>query len=279
MEKNKIQKYIYPKLPSFCDLYVIRFGGSGLANCLFVAARAYILAKKNNAKYIEPTWLNFTPGPYIRKDKDKRHYCRLFNKIGVRGVKKIAVLCFKNNQITKIMGLSSYFADLLDNHTLVKELIDCSVRSSVKDKLSGLNFNNIIGIHVRLGDYVSSRRISIDWYKAIIEQINKHTNYKFKFWLFSDGTQQELSDLISMNCVERKFFGNALADILALSKTRLIIGSNSTFSGWAAFLGQVPVIFPKKHFGQVLIDENFELVLNNFQEKQKITDFLDSIKL
>lgn len=39
-----------------------------------------------------------------------------------------------------------------------------------------------------------------------------------------------------------------------------MIGSDSTFSGWGAFLGQVPCVFYRKHYGPVLKDQSKEIV-------------------
>ena len=51
-----------------------------------------------------------------------------------------------------------------------------------------------------------------------------------------------------------------IADIYAISKCCFMIGSDSTFSGWGAFLGQVPCVFFRKHYGQVLMDKSKEIV-------------------
>lgn len=252
MESTSIKKYVYPQLPSTYDLYLIRIGGSGLANCLFIAARGYILAERSNLEYINPTWGKISLGPYIRREKDKRHYLGLFNSVGIRGIKKIVTLWFKRNQIIKVEGLDNYFEDILGDYALVKKFINYSVRSCIKDQFDSIDFGNIIGVHVRLGDYVSSLRTNIDWYKSIIDQINEYTNDKFKFLLFSDGIDSEVVDLITIPNVQRVFYGNAMADIWALSKCKMIIGSDSTFSGWAAYLGQKPIVFRKCHFGLCL---------------------------
>ena len=69
-------------------------------------------------------------------------------------------------------------------------------------------------------------------------------------------------ELTSIPNVERVFFGNAISDIFAISKCCYMIGSDSTFSGWGAFLGQVPCVFYRKHYGPVLKDSSKEIVEN-----------------
>lgn len=73
-------RYIYPQLslkPSQ-DFGFFRLGGPGLANCLFVVARAYLKAKDLNCEMLRPTWERLSIGQFIRREKDKRFYRGLF---------------------------------------------------------------------------------------------------------------------------------------------------------------------------------------------------------
>ena len=41
-----------------------------------------------------------------------------------------------------------------------------------------------------------------------------------------------------------------MSDILAISSCKALIGSHSTFTDWGGYLGQLPVLLPKKpHYG------------------------------
>ena len=266
------KRFVYPKL-SNVDLSFVRIGGIGLANCMFVAARAYILAQINHWELIDPTWFKISLGPYIRREKDKRHYRRLFAKSGITGLRKCLILVFgkkcqeydsmPKKGVIMIVGLGNYFEDLLPYHGLVFSYFLSITQSSSMEKVNAVNFNNIVGVHVRLGDYVSSLRTPIDWYENMIGQIEAVLSGQLQFYIFSDGTDEEISRLLTIGNVSRFFCGNALADIWALSKCRLIIGSDSTFSGWGAFLGQVPIIYQKCHYGNVLKEKNNQLVIDN----------------
>lgn len=263
--------YVYPKFDSFIDIG-IRIGGFGLANCLFVYSRAIVVATENNYPLISPTWERFGIGQYLRNEKDKRNYLGLFEKDGVKGFKKYMLLFFakKNNsiselskgkfipQIIKVEGLSDYFESLIPYHAIIKDRI----LSYTKQKSAITSLSNYIGIHVRLGDYTKERRTSLDWYIKQIEKINMITQGKAKFLLFSDGSDIELKSILEISNVSKCFTGNALSDILTLSNCSFIIGSDSTFSGWAVFLGQKPAIFKKKHFGRILINQEQEVILS-----------------
>ncbi len=161
-----------------------------------------------------------------------------------------------------IEGLGNYFVELLHDQERVKAFIYSILRREVVSKFENVEFNHVIGVHIRLGDYSSERRTPIDWYETIIKEILSSIGDKYKFFVFSDGQDYELTEILSIPQVEKVFFGNAISDILALSKCELIIGSDSTFSAWASFIEQVPVIFPKRHFGTVLNDSKKEFIFD-----------------
>jgi hypothetical protein len=268
-------------LPSVSDLFIIRYRGSGISNCLFVAARAFLIAQKNGWPIINPTWANMVIGPYLRGEKDKRHYFGLFKKTGISGIAKIFYLLFlkkikyENSTsgaqgIIVIEGLGNYFQDLIYEQSKVKFFIYGILRKEIISNFENVDFSNKIGIHIRLGDYPIERRKEINWYVEILKSIKYLRNDQYTFFVFSDGSDKELIELLYQSQVRRVFFGNAISDIIALSKCRLIIGSDSTFSGWAAYLEQTPIIFPARHFGQVLNNPKNEFVDNGDFQKLRI---------
>lgn len=258
-------KYIYPCLETSHDWGFIRFGGSGLANCMFIAARAYGLAKKYNISMLNPTWEKFSIGPYIRKEKDKRNYFGLFYKFGISGFKKMVLInrpsfsedlidYFENasSGVLKVVGLRNYFQDLdpYESQKFFEEIVKPNVLSVV----NATDFTNKVAVHVRLGDYSNDRRVSLEWYKGIIKSLLE-VNKSLEFLLFSDGTDEELKLLLDLSQTKRIYFGNALSDMFAISRCRLVVASDSTFSAWGAFLGQKPIIFSKRHFPPIYTDK------------------------
>lgn len=109
---------------------------------------------------------------------------------------------------------------------------------------------NCIAIHVRMGDYSANWRIPIEWFKSIIENALK-LNPQQKFLIFSDGTDEELAMLTALPNTERVFYGNAYADMIAISRCKMLIASDSTFSCWGAFLGRVPTLFYRRNFPSI----------------------------
>lgn len=277
-------KYIYPCLETSHDWGFIRFGGSGLANCMFVAARAYALAKKYEIPMLNPTWEKLSIGPYIRREKDKRTYSGLFDKYGISGFKKLYFLnrssftedCIDDFEksatgVLKVVGLRNYFQDLEPRQS--REFFQKIVRSNVLSVVNATDFTNKIAVHVRLGDYSEDRRVPLDWYKTMIESLLSK-NKSFEFFLFSDGTDEELGVLLEIPQIKRVFFGNALADMFAISRCRMVVASDSTFSAWGAFLGEVPIVFSKRHFPPVYKNLPEYVLGNSVELPQELIDTL-----
>lgn len=266
--------YVYPKLPALKNLNFVRVGGSGLANCLFIYARAIVIAKQYNIPIISPTWFNISIGTYIRKETDKRHYLGLFNSNGeIKGIRKELILSIcdhikesesfniNDNVVINVENLGDFFKPIIPWHKEVSSYILSHIVEKHLLKVNVYDFSNCVAVHVRCGDYIPERRIPTSWYRKQIQEIREaHPNTKIL--LFSDGKDEELQEIISLPNVERAFFGNAIADIVAISKCKYLIGSDSTFSAWGAYLGQVPCRFMRLKSAPVLIKQENEIVEN-----------------
>ena len=262
----KMSLYINPVL-SNRDYGIFRIGGPGLANCMFVVARAVVSAAKLNATLLRPAWERIGIGQWIRGERDKRLYIGLFKQISLWAqAKKLWLMLTKRHiresetmkaldGIIDIKGLGNYFVDFLACADSVRQyfrtqILPQAIMAVPKGK------QNVVAIHVRLGDFPEEYRTKIEWYVEVAKTVARSINCAnaTKFWLFSDGTDEELRPLLNMPNVERVYFGNALADIVAISRSKLLIGSDSTFSGWGAFLGNVPCVFAHVHYGGMLED-------------------------
>ena len=85
--------------------------------------------------------------------------------------------------------------------------------------------------------------LPIEWYIQVLEAVRRHTGHAHRARVFSDGTEAELAPLLSLPGVQRVEYGSSIADMLALSRARLLIASGSTFSMWASFLHQAPTVW------------------------------------
>lgn len=259
--------FSYPVL-SDRDYIWFRIGGPGLANCLFFAAKAYVYAKAHGAEYIEPTWRKFSIGPWLRKERDKRVYNNLFKPIGINGIRKAFLISVFNPNKDKIISFSTlgnYFGDINGHIELINDFFQNIILPSTIEKVNEKELNDTVAVHVRLGDYLQQLRIPINWYVGIIRNILL-INPSQEIVVFSDGTDEELMPLLNLRNVRRVFYGNAFADMWAMSKCKLVIASDSTFSAWGAFMGQKPIIFSKRHFPPVYNGDVSEYVLGDETE-------------
>jgi len=114
-----------------------------------------------------------------------------------------------------------------------------------------------VGMHIRLGDFPSipeaeahvavNYRLPIEWYIGCLLEIRHALEVQLEAIVFSDGSDAELSPILSVSNVSRSPFRAAITDMLALSASSVIITSRSTFSLWGSYLGQVPAIwYPRK---------------------------------
>lgn len=254
-------KYIYPKLPGVYTFPFFRIGGNGLANCLFVYAKAIVVAHRYGAKIIRPAWLNLSLGTYLRNETDKRHYHNMMTGQGeAGGLKRLFLLLFRHktsneeifaagdSDILMVEGIYEFFRPLLEHHDLVSNYIKKHINPRLLVNIENFDFTGCVAIHVRLGDFPASRRVPVGWY---VEKVKSLHNFK-RFLLFSDGTNAELAELLEIPGVQRVCFGGAIQDIVAISRCSYVIGSDSSFSAWGVFLGQVPCVFYKLQFGRLL---------------------------
>lgn len=294
--------YVYPKLSKY-DLIFFRASGHGLGNLLFPFARAIVYAKKKKVPVIWPTWNQLKIGPIIRGEKDKRTYHNLFvrTKNYIGGIEKIKILALskkisetesikswpKSKMIVKeFSGMEGMFNPILRYREFIKsELFSITRRHHLKGYY--YDFNGSISVHIRLGDFKETKnfnklkkgksnyRIPLSWYIEKIENIRDYFKSEIPVYVFSDGADDELSPILSLRSSKRVFFGSSLADLWALSKSNVLIASNSTFSMWASYLGEMPVVWYKINVKTKLNNEEIES-----QEYQDIpNDFLEKLNM
>ncbi len=296
-------KYVYPKL-SKKDFHLFRIGGAGLGNILFTYARAVVYAQKNpDTRVIWPTWFSIKIGTILRGEKDKRFYNDLFkNRAGhISGLKK-SILWLTKKKISEKQALAGEdredkiivfedfedcFEPIMNDSELVYEDIVKNLANKNKKALD-FDASDAICMHVRLGDFnrvtweellagKNNSSIPIEWYVKMGEQIREIVGRPVKIYVFSDGTDEELKQLLDMENVERITFGTAIADIIGLSKAGIFVASGSSFSMWARYLGRMTTIMlPNQQKQQILqsYDEGKEiLALERISE-----EYFDTIK-
>lgn len=255
-----------------------RLGGAGLGNILFPWATAIVYAKNNNLTRLQTTWRNLKFGTFLRGERDKRIYSNLFTgKDGVGGLKKFLLLNF-THKVKYFSSMDKLFEPFKHEHNFVKtELLKIINPFHIA---KAKNFNpQSVALHIRMGDFqvpeneqilrggAWNYRLPMKWYISIIEKIRLISD--LPIYIFSDAPDDELHDILTLHNCKRVYFGSSISDMLALSRSKVLVSSASTFSMWASFLGQIPTIwFP----GQMR-----QSVINNPSIFEGEIDYVDKL--
>jgi hypothetical protein len=266
--------YAYPRL-SKADFWYFRIGGDGLGNLLFCWARCLVTARRHGWQLMWPTWFSYKPKNWRVNPYDVRTYWNLFKRTSdyQGGLCKFPQLAFRKwvseseaalaapppGSVVAFRGMAGKFEPFKAELETVKSALLDMTRPQ---HLVGYNESSPapIAIHVRLGDFVrqpdpettikaNNSVLPLEWYMAALDAVRRETGLSMEARVFSDGREEELRPLLAMDNVKRADFGSSIADMLAISRSRLLIASGSTFSMWPSYLGQVPTLW---HPGKLL---------------------------
>lgn len=268
-------------------LVIARLPHAGLGNMLLVWARALAFAEINSLPIQRPNWKGLHIGPWIRGEKCKRYYGSFFLRGQYQSPLysffsglKYKPRFYRNPSIEKVnLNLlekhypnqrhvfvfdelppwNDYFKDLKSSQPLVKqklyEYIKPSLLQSILSKPSPE-----IAIHIRRGDYQKPHKgddfavrryvyTPLGWYIDTLSKIRCVVDSNIPATIFSDGYEDELSEILELPNVSLSPETSALSDLLSMSRSKLLIAScHSSFSSWASYLGQCPTIWQAGRF-------------------------------
>ena len=257
--------YVYPKV-----------GTTGLCNMLITWARAVVFAKKTGAQIIAPQWTNFCRiGTFIRREKDKRLYMKLFTNDGyITGLKRLWHLAFSNKidehkyadgekGVVVFSGHEEGMRLVLKNQDLIRDEFRRITNPLFFKKLEELP-KRFIGVHLRSGDFKKiGFSLSQDYYIRAIEIAQSRIGKDVPVLVFTDATERLDYLTAKFSTLRIMPKAPALQDIWSLSRSSILVATNrSTFSAWAAFLGNVHSLWDKNGDppSTFLGMEDFELI-------------------
>jgi hypothetical protein len=265
---------VYPLFDPGQDFWFARIGGCGLGNCFYTYFQAFALAERFNATMIAPPWFTLKLGPVLRGETSKRFYWRMFKPFpgDIHGLDKLRILLrdYRKRAVIEIDGLNEpalvigalnviiskqwTFQGLHAYRKVIRERLLGIINDPAPSKLRW-GQGEFIGIHVRLSDFKTipdpnqvtaaghSARIPMFWYVNVARALRKRFP-NLPILLFSDGKVEELQPLLDMGARLYRS-GSDVTDLLAMCGASILVGSNSTYSRWAAFLGNMPSIWLK----------------------------------
>lgn len=235
----------------------VKTGRAGLGNELFPYLRGLERAAELQAEVAMPGWFKLRLGPYIRRERDKREYWRVFRvrsaqELMTRGRAQIRLVVGRSSQVEVVNGMTHYFSDLKQRPEWYREQLTLRLRpGATTTRIPGTYF----AVHVRLGDFGRATttaewktnnnvRTPLAWYQSALSAL-RATWPQVPILLASDGSDEELQPLLGHLGVRRSDAKNAIDDIWTLADAAAIIGSKSTFSAWGSFLGNTPLLLPE----------------------------------
>jgi hypothetical protein len=290
-------------------------GRFGLGHGLLAWARCVVWCELTGATMLAPIWLRPRLGPYLRNERDKREYFKLFQPGAAIGFPKRELVLLTSN---KIKGVDGFFRDdILDerfietskteNRSVVVQFENAVVDNELKHFREVLDYpillrqellaitrprhlpvgiaKGTVAIHVRLGDFMKpnaeqepskNQRLPIEWYREALLALRAQLSADVPAVVFSDGSDEELAPLLTSAHVERAPKRESITDMLSIAQAGVLIASASGFSHWGAFLGQIPTIHRKGARRVVLLGDQKEFEWGTGD--QYSSDFLDLCK-
>jgi hypothetical protein len=162
--------------------------------------------------------------------------------------------------LVSFSGGGKLFLDLLKWRSEIREAL--RAEAQVKWQNLAEQFSTPLAINVRCGnDFRVANAVSdfhekggiktpLSWFVESLNAVREVAGWSVPAVVVSDGTHQQLRELLELPGVRFARPGCAVSDLLTLASARFLIGSGgSSFSAWGAFLSGAPTI---SHPGQSL---------------------------
>jgi hypothetical protein len=235
-----------------------RLPRAGLGNRLIPWARAFAYSRKHGIRFTEPFWPQFSLGPMLRRERDKRIYSsefrslyRMSDIIRQRVYSWIGRISIdppldyppnKNSQVYLFESYNRYFEGLAPFKSEIHErLLEVTLArwKNIVEQFGSID----IALHVRRGDFPANWKSSSKWFSETLSSVQAVLDTTPRCVVFSDAAPDALTDLLSLPNTEYAFTGSAISDLLLMSRAKVLIGScHSSFSAWACFLGGMPTL-------------------------------------
>jgi hypothetical protein len=294
----------------YCDAQFAR--GAGLGTRLFPWARCKVFAARHHLPMLAPRWVQLRVGPLLRGGIQLQAYHRQILLMGqfrrngyvggldrarLRSAPRIDEPEQLNDASSRsnghdgpvvmtFKGYGNLFADLEGE----QEFLLQALRDETQPKWVSLADRHAapIGVNVRCGnDFREARSESdfmtmgavktpVPWFVTALQAVRDAAGSAVPAVLVSDGTPEQLKDLLAMPNVHFARPGCAISDLLTLAHARVLIGSGgSSFSAWASFLSRATTF---SHTGQSLqwfkIDESNRQCVTEFDPRAGLSPAL-----
>lgn len=254
-------------------------GRYGLAHSLLAWARCELWCRDHGVSMLSPNWNHLRVGPYLRRERDKREYHRLFHfPRYITGLRRHWLICTRTHVTSDTLGNSfdtgarqvvvfknkparnfeEHFHDVIGRGDELLNAIQSMTRPRYLPDSAALHEPHI-AVHVRLGDFspppagasvdrlqgLTNTQLPIDWYAYALSSLRTALGRPVPAIVYSDGVDAALKPLLALTAVRRAPPGSAITDLLSITQSAALVSSGSGFSIWGSFLGGLPrLCFP-----------------------------------
>lgn len=241
-----------------------KHGRSGLGNWLFQYAGTRLYAELNNFEHSFPHWMGCEIFNGVKSHSNKRDFIKtlllpthqLNDLKSYTRLQKLKWLLLPNQQLPPVVSLEKlykypkdrvnflgYFQDELSFRLLTKHkqhiLKWFTFKKEIDEALEVYTkkYSPWVGLHIRRGDYVKlGHSLSLDQYNEILSKVRKNRNV-----IVCSNDPQITAELQHLNVISLKNplpnIPDYVFDFWLLKNAETVIGGGSTFSWWAAYLG------------------------------------------
>lgn len=246
----------------------MRLRGSGLGNLLLTWARAHALAAEHGGAVVRPVWPQVRPRTLLWQEGPPRLYLREIRTVPGEWSRRDLVRWSAASDaatldeegflaerppgpaVVTVRGLGDMFDPLVAHRDLVRQLLRAAAPPRPgHGPPAGPAY---AAVHVRLGDFkapVEGERSEVDalTHRTSLErfvEVARPVADEFdRTLVFTDGRPADVAPLLSLpgaSFVPRRW--STMSTIWAMAEAAVLVPSQSTFSAWAAFLGDAKIV-------------------------------------
>lgn len=255
-----------------------RLPRGGLGNKLLVWARALVFAHQHGLPLSVSGWAEFKIGPYLRGERSKRQYWGYFSNEARPGLIETlmwagvyspcrepdlhqANLQSSSRQLfvfDQVPSWHDYFDGLRGHEAMVRAAFAAALNPPYRRFLEEPGAP-VIGVHVRRSDFRElapgeslgqhcNVRTPLSYYVDVVKRLRAMCGQTLPVTVFTDGREDDVQALLALPAVRMAEPAKDIVDLIRLSRSRCIVASaGSTFSYWAAYMSDAPVITHPAH--------------------------------
>jgi hypothetical protein len=138
----------------------------------------------------------------------------------------------------------------------------------------------VVSVHIRRGDFKIANQITpLSFFVNAIRQIRAVVNEEWSVTVFTDAEPHEIAEVMNEPGVNVATTKPDILDILLMSKSKVIVLSqSSTFSYWSAFLSEAVILMKQDDWQKTITgDTSREFRINDKERFEQIPSLMSKL--